>query len=337
MYDMPPCITHLYTGPLPCPWPNCPHGTLHDSFEHLGKHFTRECFHGEKGASIYGWAISGVAAAFLISQFARRSILRVNAETLFDDDGYLYHFTSADGLSAIVSSGELWLADYRDFSDKDELRLGLSLATAVFDERRHQLHPTTCALLDAVLEDPLDSPTYVACFCWFGESPYHWQEFARDETGGAIVLDPIGLGPLLETDVFGIQLTRVAYTWDAKELLFRDMVWWLDNVVRFDVQRRTFDRRSYVRELRQLLGETLPICKDVSFLKEREMRIVVSPRLSRQGLDDRLKVREFGGRRYISTRDIRPDWELPITEVIIGDRFAGDPASLLRRSRVRRS
>lgn len=188
-----------------------------------------------------------------------------------------------------------------------------------------------------MLEDPLDSPTYVVCFCWQGESTYHWQEYARDETGGAIVLDPLGIGTLLETDIFGVQLTRVAYTWDSKELLFRQMMWWLDTFVRFDNGRRVFDQRFYLRELRQMFGELLPICKDVSFLKEHEMRIIVSPSLSRQGLDDRVQARQFRGRRYITTRDIDHDLELPITEVIVGDRFAGDASSLLHRSYVRRS
>jgi len=256
---------------------------------------------------VYGWAIDTVASAYLLGQFARRSILRLNAEPLIEDDGYLYHFTSADGLRGITASGELWLTDYRDFSDLEELRHGLSVAKSVFAALRHKLHSKTCSLLDAVLDDPLDSPTYVVCFCWVAESPYHWQEYARDETGGAIVLDPRGIAPLLDTDVFGVQFTRVAYTWDAKELLFRQLMWWLDTFVRFDIARSVSDHRFYLRELRQLFGEILPICKDVSFLKEHEVRIIVSPSLSRQGLEDRLPARQFRGRRYVTTRDVHGD------------------------------
>jgi hypothetical protein len=333
---MAPCVTHLYTGVLPCPWPDCTSGIFHDSFEHLGKQITRECFHDVKGVPIYSWAIDTISSAYTFPQFARRSILNLHAEDLPDESGDFYHFTSADGLRGILASGELWLTDYRDFADKEEIRNGLSLLNTVIANPPLQLHPTTRMLLDALLDDPLDEPIYVVCFCWLAESPHHWQEYARDETGGAIVLDPFGFRSLLEADIFGIQLVRVAYTWDSKEPLFREMAWWLDKLVRFDIQRRVFDRRSYLRELRQLLGEMLPMCKDVSFLKEHEMRIIVSPALSRQGLNDHLPTRELHGRRYITTRDICPNWRLPVTEVIVGDRFEGDPASLLP-GRVRRS
>jgi hypothetical protein len=111
----------------------------------------------------------------------------------------------------------------------------------------------------------------------------------------------------------------------------------LDAVVRFDLSRDLFDRDSYMRAMTDLFAEMLSMCKDVSYLREHELRIVVTPARSRAGLADRLTVRSFNGRRYITTRDVLNDFDLPVEEVIVGDDFSGDPASLLWTPRDRRS
>jgi hypothetical protein len=298
------------------------------SFEHRGKHISRERFDGPTGIPTYAWIIDGVPAAYIAAQLARRAILEVNVAPTVDDDGYLYHFTSAEGLAGILRSRELWLTDYRDFIDKSEIRHGLAVAKATFSQTP-ALDDATRELLYKLVETPSQAEVYVGCFCMLAESPHHWQEYAKDSTGGALMLDPLQLQPFIESDPFAIQFTRVAYSWDSKERLFSEMARRLDALVRFDLSRDLFDRDSYMREMTQLFAELVSMCKDVSYLSEHELRIVVTPARSRVGLAKRLTARSFNGRRYITTRDVLNDFDLPIEEVIVGDNFSGDPASLL--------
>ena len=322
------CLEHLHNGVLPCPWPACRNGLAVASFEHLGKNISRQRFDGPTATPAYAWVYEGYPTAHIAAQLTRHAILRINAAPITADDGYLYHFTSEAGLRGILESHELWLTDYRDLVDTGEIRHVLAIAGSAFRQVAPRLHELTLSLLHALTNGPLPEGVYIGCFCVLRESPHHWQEYARDSTGGAVVLDPLRFGPLLDSDPFAIQFSRVTYSWDSKEDLFLQMAHWLDSVVRFDLARNAFDHTKYVREMRQLLGELLPICKDVSFLREHELRIVATPGLSRFGLADRITPRSAGARRYITTHDLLPEFDLPIAEVILGPGFAADPASL---------
>jgi hypothetical protein len=77
----------------------------------------------------------------------------------------------------------------------------------------------------------------------------------------------------------------------------------------------------------QLLGELLPMCKDVSFWREHEMRIIFSPHQARL-LRSAANARTCNGRRYVTMRDVLPQFRLPVERVIVGPNFAGDLASL---------
>jgi hypothetical protein len=318
------CVDHFYSGVFPCPWPECSNGLPTHSFDHLGKHISRERFDGPTGAPAYAWVIDGIAAPYVAAQLSRRAILEVNVAPTLDDDGYMYHFTSAEGLRAIIQSRELWLTDYRDLADAGEIRDSVEIAATIFGQLGPQLHDTTRELLWALIHAPLPEGVYVACFCMLRDSPHHWQEYAKDSTGGALMLNPFGFGGLLESDPFAIQFTRVVYSWDAKERLFLEMACRLDSLVRFDVRRGLFNRDAYVREMQHLLAELLPMCKDVSYLKEHELRIVVTPARSRFDLETRLNVHSIKGRRYITTREVLPGFDLPVEEVVVGPTFVGE-------------
>ena len=322
------CLEHLHNGVFPCPWPACSNGLTGTAFEHLGRTIFRQRFDGPTGAPAYAWVYEGYPAAHVAAQLTRHAILNINAAPITADDGYLYHFTSEAGLRGILESRELWLTDYRDLADTGEIRDALAIAVSTFRQLAPRLHDVTLSLLHELSSGPPPEGVYIGCFCVLRKSPHHWQEYAKDATGGALVLDPLQFGPLLDSDPFAIQFSRVTYSWDSKEDLFVQMAHRLDSVVRFDLARDAFDHGKYAREMSQLLGELLPICKDISFLREHELRIVVTPQLSRFGLGDRLTARSMGGRRYITTHDLLPEFDLPVAEVIVGPGFTGDPESL---------
>ncbi len=252
----------------------------------------------------------------------------MNAAPLPDEDAYLYHFTSAMAAQKILEGADLWMTDYRDFRDTEEIAHGLDVARATFAVLNGALHPTTRELLQTVVDAPLPAGVYVTCFCMLRDSPYHWQEYASDGTGAALVIDPLGFDDfLLAVDPFTIYFGRVAYTWDAKASLFTAMANYLDALVRLDMSRGVFDRARYVREMTQLLAELLPMCKDISFLREHEMRIIFSPHRARL-LPSVPAERMANGRRYVTMRDVLPQFRVPVERVIVGPRFADDLAAL---------
>ena len=322
------CWQHVYSGVLPCPWPDCPSGTATSSFELHGKWIRRKRFGDAVDAPVHAWVIDGVNAAHVVAQLTRRAIAELNGAASLADDGSMYHFTSAVGARGILKSAELWLTDYRDLRDGAEVRDGQQVARATFEDLRAELHSETSRLLDGLVAAPLPDGVYVACFCMLQQSPYHWQEYASDSAGAALVLNPVGFETLLESDPFAVQLTRVAYTWDVKAGLFAHLAIWLDELLRFDIARNTFDENAYSRELTQIFGELLPMCKDVSFFREHEIRLFASPALSRFGLASRLTVRDMNGRRYISTSQILPEFALPVEKVLLGPNFEGDGRDL---------
>ena len=277
---------------------------------------------------VYAWVVDGVNAAYVAAQLTRRAIAHVNGAPSLEEDGYLYHFTSAAGLRGILASGELWLSDYRDLKDDAEVRDGLTVAKATFDTFVPNVHGYTRAILRRLVDSPLVGEVYVACFCMLKDAPYHWSEYAADSSGGALVIEPLGFERLIVSDPFAIQFSRIAYVWDVKAGLFAHLAVWLDELIRFDVEREVFDADAYQREMAQIFGDLLPMCKDVSFFREHEVRLVVSPASSRFGLGSRLSARRQNGRRYVTTRDVLGGFKLPIEKVLLGPMFAADARDL---------
>ena len=331
------CLSHQYAGVLPCPWPLCPNGIGTPAFRFERTDAERKLFYEPDGTPVYAWMIAGKTTAHTAAQLARRTILALNGKPTREDDGYLYHFTSEASVRKILESRDFWMTDYRDFPDQGEIRHGVEVARATFKGLAAELHEATRDLLDAIVTAPLPEGVYVTCFCMLRESPYHWQEYAKDGSGAALVIDPAGFDTFLSVDQFTVQFTRVAYTWDDKALLFTAMARHFDAVIRFDIERSTFLRASYLREMMQMFAELLPMCKDVSFLREHEMRIVFSPQQARIAKVS-VPAREFNGRRYVTMRDVVNQFRLPVSQLILGPSFAGDPTGFaIPREKIRRA
>ena len=275
---------------------------------------------------LYAWVFDGVPAANIMAQFTRRAVALMNGAWSVAEDEFLYHFTNTEALRSILDSDELWLTDYHDFADESEIRDGLAVAGATFEHLRPELSVETIRMLDALVTTPLpENAFYVACFSMLKISPHHWKEYAKDESGAALVFDPLDFETLLATDPFAVQFSRAAYTWDVKAGLFAHLAIWLEELIRFDLGRGMFDLNDYVREAAQIFMELLPMCKDVSFLREHEVRLVAAPARARSDLAARLSVHTTqGGRRYVTTAEILPGFSLPIRKILLGPQFTSD-------------
>ncbi len=336
------CPDHLYAGVLPCPWPSCRNGTDAATFQ-IGKGtLRRQMLGGALVEPAYVWIIDDASAAHCIGNLVRRGLAALNAEPSHGDDGYLYHFTPPDGLVGILNSRELWLTDFRWLSDKTEINHGLGIAREVVQATSEALAGETVELLEDVLGAPLPNGFFVACFAMLSNSPVHWKEYADDERGAALVLDPLHFEPLVAVDPRAINVTRVAYQPGEKRELFRQLALWTDAALKFDVERGILDRDAYREEVQRLLPELLPICKDESYEKEHETRLIVIPELALSEVVQNLPIRcrETSGRTvdYITTRDMATHFELPILEILVGPQT---DATIIRKAesvgvRVRR-
>jgi hypothetical protein len=237
-----------------------------------------------------------------------------------DDNGYLYHFTTPDGLSGILDSDELWLTNYQGLTDARELKHGLTVAREVFNDISSEVAPDTISVLDQAVNSPIPSGFFVTCFSMLKESPTHWRAFADDARGAAVAFELLGFESLVRLDPPATNLTRVAYLHTVKRALFEQLAKWTDEVVNYDSQRSLSDRKMYLREVQRVLPEILSACKDEKYESECEVRLVAVPCLSDSISRIPVRNRTIGSRKieYISTRDLKTDFSLPIVKIVVG-------------------
>lgn len=115
----------------------------------------------------------------------------------------LYHYTSAEGLLGILSSGKLWATDIEYLNDTSELVYATEILRECLVSRvleQHSSSPAIRSLVDKLLswtEQPLrfqdQSPEsqrlFVACLCENGDLLSQWRGYAGGVGGFAIGLD----------------------------------------------------------------------------------------------------------------------------------------------------
>jgi hypothetical protein len=323
------CWSHAYNGVFPCPWPDCQYGHPSSELKIDGRLVHRQQFGNDVVRVAYAWVIDSVDAAYCAAQLTRRSIALMNGELpVLTDDGLFYHFTSAAGLTGILESGELWLTEYLDLADRTELRHGVEVAERTFTDLQNACCTEVRDMMARLTQDSINDGIYVGCMSLLRDSPIHWQEYAGESTGAAIAMEPMAMCDLIAVDPLAIQISRVAYTWDSKAGLFANFAWWFDEVARFDIDRHVFNASAYEREMRRVFHELLPLCKDVSFQREHEARIIIVPAMGTQASTREvpISVRDSprGAIRYVGTRTIAPKFRLPIQRVWVGPGFSGD-------------
>jgi hypothetical protein len=115
----------------------------------------------------------------------------------------VYHYTDANGLLGIITSGRLWATDYRYLSDSSELRYIFRLAGPAVETRlKSKEHGAIAqAFLEYVSITPPpygETPYYI---CWFSEadnSLSQWRAYSKSALQRLAWVDPLGLtGPSL--------------------------------------------------------------------------------------------------------------------------------------------
>ena len=115
----------------------------------------------------------------------------------------LWHYTSGDGLVAIIQSGELWTTQISCVNDSTELRYSTSLLLDVLRPKRMDRelrpHATTTAKAELILYDRAiaglsvdaapTSERFVACLSEDGDDLSQWRAYGGGEGGYAIGFD----------------------------------------------------------------------------------------------------------------------------------------------------
>lgn len=94
----------------------------------------------------------------------------------------LFHYTSAEGLHGILSSGQLRGSNYVFMNDRSEFTYGATLLREIVETRsRTPTDDVDQDYYDAILGDatPIVSDLYLACFCTEGDLLSQWRGYGR--------------------------------------------------------------------------------------------------------------------------------------------------------------
>jgi hypothetical protein len=242
----------------------------------------------------------------------------------------IYHYTNAEGLIGILSSGKLWATDIRYLNDSSELLHAEKLQRQVLKELiikapagslqkrlaiKAQEHPPWHSRLQ----------TYVVCFCRDDDLLTQWQAYAAAGSGFSIGFDRRELESLVPNpvpvadgvDVPDVSLKRIEYSEekqkDSLRLSFNRYI----NRLPADPSQREID--DFVTEVAGDVARSASRFKHRSFRSEKEWRIVISSHpfavLAREQLFFRPSSRTVIPYRKIPEH---PNGKLPIVSVTVG-------------------
>jgi len=124
---------------LPCPYPNCKSGLLSSEFIDKGSPmnlngkiiyqneniYIRESWKGLDGEVKYIWIKKKRFTPYCIRNIIYNEIFKIVNNKSSD---LIYHYTNREALSKILESNEIWLTDWKDTNDKEEIKHGLKIA-----------------------------------------------------------------------------------------------------------------------------------------------------------------------------------------------------------------
>ncbi|MGN6187061.1 MAG: DUF2971 domain-containing protein [Thermoanaerobaculia bacterium] len=313
----------------------------------LGRTFTATRFVGPEGEDLYDWVADHRTAAFSLGRLVRRAVAELNGEPAKGEDAFLYHYTSWAAFESIGASDEIWISDYRALNDETELLFGRRMAARSF--ARYDESPAFSELLRECLAASLDDAFYVASFSLHGDCLNQWRAYGDGCKGVAAAFDIPEFSQLTKNDPRAVTFSRVTYDEEKQALLFSLIATVAQQIVAIDTQRNKLEINILVRELQGTISELLPLCKNPAFEDERECRLVVVPCLTLSGLTGDLRVRRRRGLHgdvgYLTTKDIAPNFELPLRALVAGPwaeastlasmrKYADDHALPVRESSV---
>jgi len=217
----------------------------------------------------------------------------IDVNAVGSEPSVLYHYTDADGLRGIVTSGELWATDAFYLNDASELRYVFQLVVEELDqiERSDSPSPDTVSEVakmvrlaaDIALETIHDDiPFFVACFCEKKDLLSQWRGYAKSVGGFSIGFKRRELEAVDEQRDFGrCEFEKVSYDVYSQRAQLREQL--REAIKRYELTGESErDRLSLWQSVMGgyfgEVGFNAVLYKSSGFVEESEWRIVVRAR-----------------------------------------------------------
>jgi hypothetical protein len=244
----------------------------------------------------------------------------------------LYHYTDAQGLHGILSSGRFWATNIGFLNDRSELKYGCAIVTEALERRAHASSKLEREFIERALRvfNVFDGlfELYVACFCEDGDLLSQWRGYGGNGVGYAVAMDArlMGLRTPGRTPVDFV-LRRVIYDYSEQAQLIDSLTQKTVDLL-LDIERESGEEVAWnalprlCHFFRDEVSEFLFCFKHPAFREEAEWRAVsvaglydddsrVKFRPSRAGLIPYVEM-EFSPSAGQMTAKI------PITEIVCG-------------------
>lgn len=232
-----------------------------------------------KALMINGQWLTGCAMASLsetLDTYFKERLKEFNGEP----PGVLYHYTSADGMNGILSSGVMHAGNADSFDDGIELRYAASVFSAHVarryarskDPRQTMLYDGIRKLIDLTLD-----PVFILSFTANGNDRTHWELYADRGTGFSFAIDfQDTRGFILQNDKARGYPLKCIYDDALLDRFCEDVLAEICKIYAGDVIDGTEQALDcYARELLQRLQYFSPVFKYKVREDEREWRLVV--------------------------------------------------------------
>ena len=185
----------------------------------------------------------------------------------------LFHYTTADGLLAMLRSRHLWATDSRFMNDPTELVYAANLMRSEVeselgrsgDPRKQELAAWIAAMLE---EKCQNARIYLACFCTDGDLLSQWRGYGSFGGGYAIGFNPLQLFGRDRHELPPWRVLRqVVYDPDEQRTILRG---WIQELCAPGVDWRWQLERNFPT----LFSEWLVVFKDPSYREEGEWRLI---------------------------------------------------------------
>jgi len=184
----------------------------------------------------------------------------------------LFHYTSIEGMEAILSSCRIWASDIHHMNDGSELLHALEIIRErlIFAHDRHSDSETE-RLLQTLIDqvDYLSStPLYISCFSAKGDLLSQWRAYCPNEGGVSLGFDPQSL--TFTDDLAIFQLSRCVYDQTRKRELTDRAI---ESFLIVSSASPNVTEEEKIIAFQSLALRFSPLLKHSAFEDEREWRI----------------------------------------------------------------
>jgi len=223
---------------------------------------------------------------------------------------FIYHYTNANGLLGIVSSGRVWATHVSRLNDKSENIYGFELVKNFTERNRQYL---SRALLEKVSTELCAVDTYVACYSEIINLLSQWRSYGGSSVGYCLGFETKrmatvdGRMPLLEKVIYG----------DGKAIALLDYLMQQINCYLNSKKFGQVEVGYQIGMLAATLNNIACIIKHPSFEEEGEYRQIYQPKNSKRKLQQYTRSGQYGLTPYVKI-DFPEDDLLPLETITIG-------------------